>query len=65
LEEQIAIVEEAKSHAKDRRNRRPLFAWWRQTRDFRSLPRRFRSGENRAKRGKARVSCTRNRETRA
>jgi len=27
LEEQIAIVEEAKSHAKNRRSRRPLIGW--------------------------------------
>jgi hypothetical protein len=34
MEEQIAIVEEAKSHVKHRRSRRPLIAWWRVTRDF-------------------------------
>jgi len=64
LEEQITIVEEAKSHEKNRRDRHRLVFWRRWTRDFRSLPHRFRASDNRPKGGKARVSCTGNGGTR-
>jgi len=61
LEEQIAIVAVATRHEKNRRNLRRLVFWRRWTRDFRSPPHRFRTTDNRAKRGKARVPCTGNR----
>jgi len=56
LEDQITIVEEAKSHGKSRRSRRRQDFWWRWTRDFRSLPHRFRTPESRAKGEKAKPS---------
>jgi len=40
LEEQITIVEEAKSHEKNRRVRRQLRFWSRETRDFGRLTHR-------------------------
>ena len=48
-EEQIAIVEDAKSHSKNRRDRRQLVFWLRQTRDFEACG-AVRSREIRAKR---------------
>jgi len=63
LEDQITIVEEAESHGKYR----PAPAGLPVALDVRlsNLPHRFRTTENRAKRGKARVSCMGNRGTRA
>jgi len=61
LEERIAIVEDAKSHEKNRRSRRQLIFRRRETRDLRSLLHRVRIEKSARSAGKERVSWTQDR----